>query len=46
MTSPETLNMKFDDNELSFLLFNHMVDSDARFDSCGILKSGQGDELI
>jgi hypothetical protein len=44
MTSPETLNTKFAVNELSFLLVTHMVYSDARFDSYGILKSGQGVE--
>jgi hypothetical protein len=42
MTSPEILNMKFPVNELSFPLVTHMVDSDARFDSYGNLKSGQG----
>jgi hypothetical protein len=46
MTSPETLNTKFAVNELSFLLVTHMVYSDARFDSYGILMSGQGAELI
>jgi hypothetical protein len=44
MTSPETLNTKVVIRELSFLLVTHMVYSDARFDSYGILKSGQGAE--
>jgi hypothetical protein len=42
MTSPETLNTKVVDNKLSFLLVTHRTYSDARFDSYGILKSGQG----
>jgi hypothetical protein len=40
MTSPETLNTKVADNELSFPRVTHMTYSDARFDSCEILKSG------
>jgi hypothetical protein len=36
------LNTKASINELSFLLVTHTVYSDARFDSYGILKSGQG----
>jgi hypothetical protein len=44
MTSPETLNTKFSANELSFPLVTHTVDSGARFDSYGSLKSGQGAE--
>jgi hypothetical protein len=44
MTSPETLNMKFSVNELNFPLVTHTAYSDARFDSYGILKSGQDDE--
>jgi hypothetical protein len=39
MTYPETLNMKFTFNKLSFLLVTHMSYSDARFDSYMILKS-------
>jgi hypothetical protein len=46
MTSPETLNIKFAINKLSFLLITHMVNSDARFDSYGILKLGQGAEYF
>jgi hypothetical protein len=46
MTSPETLNIKFANNKLSFLLITHMVNSDARFDSYGILKLGQGAEYF
>jgi hypothetical protein len=46
MTSPETLNTKFAFNELIFLLVTHMAYSDARFDSYGILKSGQGAEYF
>jgi hypothetical protein len=46
MTSPETLNTKFAINELSFLLVTHTVNSDARFDSYGVLNIGQGAELI
>jgi hypothetical protein len=42
MISPETLNTKASFNELRFLLVTHTVDSDARFDSYGILKPGQG----
>jgi hypothetical protein len=44
MTSPETLNAKFVIDELSSPLVTHMTHSDARFDSYGILKSGQGAE--
>jgi hypothetical protein len=36
------LNMKIAVNELSFSLVTHTNYSDARFDSYGILKSGQG----
>jgi hypothetical protein len=46
MTTLETLNMKLAANKLNFLLVTHMTYSDARFDSYGILKSGQGAELI
>jgi hypothetical protein len=46
ISPPRTLNMEFATNELSFLLVTHTVDSDARFDSYGILKSRQGAELI
>jgi hypothetical protein len=47
--TPEALNiitvgMKFSINELSFSLVTHTAYSDARFDSYGILKSGQGAE--
>jgi hypothetical protein len=42
MTSLETLNTKVSVNELSFSLVTHPVYSYARFDSYGILKSGQG----
>jgi hypothetical protein len=44
MTFPETLNTKVAINEVSFLLVTHMDYSDARFDSYGILMSGQGAE--
>jgi hypothetical protein len=44
MTFPETLNTKVTINELIFLLVTHTAYSDARFDSYGILKSGQGAE--
>jgi hypothetical protein len=44
MTSPESLNTKVSVNELSFLLVTHTVYSDARFDTYGILNSGQGAE--
>jgi hypothetical protein len=44
MTSPETLNAKFVVDELSSPLVTHTTHSDARFDSYGILKSGQGAE--
>jgi hypothetical protein len=44
MTSPETLNTKVSVDELIFLLVTHMTYFDARFDSYGILKSGQGAE--
>jgi hypothetical protein len=46
MTSPESLNTKNAINELSFLLVTHTAYSDARFDSFGSLKSGQGAEQI
>jgi hypothetical protein len=46
MTFPETLNTKVVYNELSFLLVTHMTYSDARFGSCGILKSGRGAENL
>jgi hypothetical protein len=42
MTSPETLNTKVVVDELIFPLVTHTTYSDARFDSYGILKSGQG----
>jgi hypothetical protein len=38
--------MKFAVNELSFPLATHMAYSDERFDSYGVLKIGQGAELI
>jgi hypothetical protein len=38
------LNTKVAANELSFPLVTHMAYYDARFDSYGILKSGQGPE--
>jgi hypothetical protein len=44
MTSLETQNMEIAINELSFLLVTHMIYSDARLDSYGILESGQGVE--
>jgi hypothetical protein len=44
MTSAKTLNTKISVNELIFLLVTHTVYSDARFDSYGILNSGQGAE--
>jgi hypothetical protein len=44
MTSLETLNTKITVNELIFLLVSHTVDADARLDSYGILKLGQGAE--
>jgi hypothetical protein len=44
MTSLETLNTEFTTNELSFWLVTHTAYSDARFDSYGILNSGQGAE--
>jgi hypothetical protein len=44
MTFPETLNTKNSFNKLSFPLVTHTVNSDARFGSYGILKSGQGAE--
>jgi hypothetical protein len=44
MISPETLNTKVSINKLSFLLVIHTFYSDARFDSYGNLKSGQGAE--
>jgi hypothetical protein len=46
ITSPETLNTKVSINELTFLLVTHTVHSNARFDSYGVLKSGQGDEYF
>jgi hypothetical protein len=36
--------MKLAINKLRFLLVTHMTDSNARFDSYGILNSGQGAE--
>jgi hypothetical protein len=42
MTSPETLNTKNAVNKLRFPSVTHTVNSDARFDSYGILNSGQG----
>jgi hypothetical protein len=44
MTSPENLNTNVTFNELSFPLVTHMTFSDARFNSYGILTSGQGAE--
>jgi hypothetical protein len=44
MTFPETLNTKVADNKLVFPLVTHMVYSDARFGSYGILNSGRGAE--
>ena len=44
MTSPETLNTKVAVNELSFPLVTHTVYSDARFESYGLQKIGQGAE--
>jgi hypothetical protein len=46
MGSPETLNMKIAINELCFLLVTHTVNSNARFGSYRILKSGQGTEKL
>jgi hypothetical protein len=40
MTSPETLNTKVAVNKISFPLVTHTVLSDLRFDSYGLLKSG------
>jgi hypothetical protein len=42
MASSETLNTEFAINKLRFLLVTHMVYSDARFDSYGILNLGHG----
>jgi hypothetical protein len=44
MTTPETSNTKVVVDEFSFLLVTHTTFSNARFDSYGILKSGQGAE--
>jgi hypothetical protein len=44
MAFRENLNIKVATNELSFPLVTHTAYSDARFDSCGILKSGRGAE--
>jgi hypothetical protein len=44
MTYPETSNTNVSVNELSFLLVTHTTYSDARFDSYGVLKSGQDAE--
>jgi hypothetical protein len=44
MTSLETLNTKVLVDELRFPLVTHRAYSDARFDSYGILNSGQGAE--
>jgi hypothetical protein len=46
MTSLENVNTEFSINELSFSLITHTVHSDARFDSYGLLKSGQGAEYF
>jgi hypothetical protein len=46
MTSPETLETKDFINELSFLLVTDTVLSNEQFDSCRILKIGQGAEQI
>jgi hypothetical protein len=45
MTFPETLNTKFANKMrglIRLMVVTHTVDSDAWFDSYGILKSGQG----
>jgi hypothetical protein len=44
MTSLENLNTKFTVNEHSFSLVTHTTFFDARFNSYGILTSGQGAE--
>jgi hypothetical protein len=44
MTSPEILNTKLVVDELRFPLVTHITYSDTRFDSYGILNSGQGAE--
>jgi hypothetical protein len=44
MTFPETLNTKVAINDVSFPLATHTADSDARFDSFGILNLGRGAE--
>jgi hypothetical protein len=46
MNFPETLNTKAAINELRFPLVTHMTYSGVRFDSYGILKSGQGAEEL
>jgi hypothetical protein len=46
MTSQETLNTKVSVNELSFSLVTYTVYSDTRFDSYGLLKTGQGAEYF
>jgi hypothetical protein len=43
---PRNLNTKNTVNELSFPLVTYTAYSDARFDSYGVLKSGQGAEQI
>jgi hypothetical protein len=46
MTTLENVNTKFFINELSFSLITHTIHSDTRFDSYGLLKSGQGAEYF
>jgi hypothetical protein len=46
MTFPETLDTNFFVNELSFPLVTHTAYSDTRFDSYGVLMSGQDAEHI
>jgi hypothetical protein len=46
VTSLETLNTKVIANELSILLVTHMVSSDVRFDSYGVLNLGHSAELF
>jgi hypothetical protein len=41
---PRNFEYKLSVNELNFPLVTHMIDSDVRFDSYGVLKSGQGAE--
>jgi hypothetical protein len=46
MTSPKTLYMKNDVNELSFPLVTHTTYFDTRFDRYGLLKPGYNAELF